>query len=224
MSRLRRAPRARSRMRHPRSLPRAALRRRSASISSIRGPSRRRSTRGSPFDVLVNNAGINRPAAFADVSVEDFDAITGLSVRSAFFVAQAVARRLIAARRTGSIIHMSSQMGLVGGAKRTVYCASKHAIQGLTKVVAIDLAPHRLRVNAICPTFIETTMTRPFLETATFPRRRFGEDQARSRWNGGGSNGIDRPRRRRVGSADRVVDRRRWRLDGRVSDGSTSRP
>ena len=121
-----------------------------------------------PYDILVNNAGTNRPAPFTEVSVADFDAVMGLNVRSAFFVAQAVARRLIAAGRPGSIIHMSSQMGLVGGAKRSVYCASKHAIQGLTKAMAIDLAPHRIRVNALCPTFIETAMTRSSFETASF--------------------------------------------------------
>ena len=121
-----------------------------------------------PYDILVNNAGSNRPAPFTQVSVEDYDAVMGLNVRAAFFVAQAVARRLIEAGRPGSIIHMSSQMGLVGGARRSVYCASKHAIQGLTKAMAIDLAPHGIRVNAICPTFIETAMTRPFFETAAF--------------------------------------------------------
>ncbi|MCF4127672.1 SDR family NAD(P)-dependent oxidoreductase [Methylobacterium sp. SyP6R] len=120
------------------------------------------------FDILVNNAGTNRPASFVDVTVEDFDAVLGLNVRSAFFVAQAVARRLIEAGRPGSIINMSSQMGHVGGARRTVYCASKHAIEGLTKAMAIDLAPHRIRVNSICPTFIETPMTKPFFESPTF--------------------------------------------------------
>jgi NAD(P)-dependent dehydrogenase (short-subunit alcohol dehydrogenase family) len=120
------------------------------------------------FDILVNNAGTNRPASFIDVTIEDFDAVMGLNLRAAFFVAQTVARRLIEANKPGSIIHMSSQMGHVGGARRSVYCASKHAIQGLTKAMAIDLAPHRIRVNAICPTFIETPMTRPFFEAPTF--------------------------------------------------------
>jgi len=120
------------------------------------------------FDILVNNAGTNRPAAFVDVTVEDFDAVLDLNVRSAFFVAQAVAQRLIAAGRPGSIINMSSQMGHVGGARRTVYCASKHAIEGLTKAMAIDLAPHRIRVNAIGPTFIETPMTKPFFAAPAF--------------------------------------------------------
>ena len=121
-----------------------------------------------PFDVLVNNAGMNRPAPFADVTIADFDAIMGLNLRAAFFVAQAVARRQIAAGIAGSIIHVSSQMGHVGGARRTVYCASKHAIEGLTKAMAIDLAPHGIRVNTICPTFIETPMTKPFFESPAF--------------------------------------------------------
>ena len=120
------------------------------------------------FDILVNNAGANRPAIFAEVTTEDFDAVFGLNVRSAFFVAQTVARGLIAEGRPGSIIHLSSQMGHVGGARRTVYCASKHAIEGLTKSMAIDLASHRIRVNSICPTFIETPMTAPYLQSGAF--------------------------------------------------------
>lgn len=123
-----------------------------------------------PFDILINNAGTNRPAPFQDVTVEDFDAVVDLNLRSAFFVAQAVARRLIEAGRPGSIINVSSQMGHVGGAKRTVYCATKHAMEGLTKAMAIDLAPHRIRVNTLCPTFIETPMTRPFFEQPEFRR------------------------------------------------------
>lgn len=121
-----------------------------------------------PFHILVNNAGTNRPAPFTEVSVADFDAIMGLNVRAAFFVAQAVARRQIEVGIPGSIIHVSSQMGHVGGARRTVYCASKHAIEGLTKAMAIDLAPHAIRVNTICPTFIETPMTKPFFESPSF--------------------------------------------------------
>jgi NAD(P)-dependent dehydrogenase (short-subunit alcohol dehydrogenase family) len=121
-----------------------------------------------PFDILVNNAGTNRPALFTEVKVEDFDLIFGLNVRAAFFVAQAVARRMIEGERGGSIIHVSSQMGHVGGARRSVYCASKHAIEGLTKAMAIELAPHAIRVNSLAPTFIETPMTRPFFENAAF--------------------------------------------------------
>ena len=121
-----------------------------------------------PFDVLVNNAGTNRPAFLIDVKIEDFDAVFALNVRAAFFVAQAVARRLIEAKRPGSIINVSSQMGHVGAARRTVYCASKHAMEGFTKAMAIELAPHNIRVNSLGPTFLETPMTRPFFENKAF--------------------------------------------------------
>jgi NAD(P)-dependent dehydrogenase (short-subunit alcohol dehydrogenase family) len=121
-----------------------------------------------PYGILVNNAGSNRPASFTDVTVEDFDAVMDLNLRATFFTAQAVARRLIAAGAPGSIIHVSSQMGHVGGPRRTVYCASKHALEGLTKAMAIDLAPHGIRVNSIGPTFIETPLTRPFFEEPAF--------------------------------------------------------
>ena len=121
-----------------------------------------------PFDILVNNAGTNRPKPFTDVSEDDYDTVMGLNVRAAFFVAQAVARGLMAAGQPGSIINMSSQMGHVGGAGRSIYCASKFAIEGLSKAMALDLAPHGIRVNTICPTFIETPMTRPFLTDPTF--------------------------------------------------------
>jgi NAD(P)-dependent dehydrogenase (short-subunit alcohol dehydrogenase family) len=121
-----------------------------------------------PFDVLVNNAGTNRPDALMEVKVEDFDAIFALNVRAAFFMAQAVARRLIEAKIPGSIINVSSQMGHVGAARRTVYCASKHAMEGFTKAMAIELAPHNIRVNSLGPTFLETPMTRPFFENKAF--------------------------------------------------------
>jgi NAD(P)-dependent dehydrogenase (short-subunit alcohol dehydrogenase family) len=121
-----------------------------------------------PFDILVNNAGTNRPAPFVDVKVEDFDSIFGLNVRAAYFLAQAVARRLIDAKKSGSIINMSSQMGHVGGPTRTVYCATKHAMEGFTKAMAIELAPHNIRVNTLAPTFIETPMTRPFFQNQAF--------------------------------------------------------
>ena len=121
-----------------------------------------------PFDVLVNNAGTNRPAHLMDVKVEDFDAIFALNVRAAFFMAQAVARRLVELKRPGSIINISSQMGHVGAARRTVYCASKHAMEGFTKAMAIELAPHNIRVNSLGPTFLETPMTRPFFQNEAF--------------------------------------------------------
>src|SRR4249919_3252545 len=121
-----------------------------------------------PFAILVNNAGMNRPAYLPDVKVEDFDAIFALNVRAAFFMAQAVARRLIEAKLPGSMINISSQMGHVGAARRTVYCASKHAMEGFTKAMAIELAPHNIRVNSLGPTFLETPMTRPFFENKAF--------------------------------------------------------
>uniref|UniRef100_UPI0022EAF373 SDR family NAD(P)-dependent oxidoreductase n=1 Tax=Falsiroseomonas oryzae TaxID=2766473 RepID=UPI0022EAF373 len=121
-----------------------------------------------PFHALVNNAGTNRPAPFPEVTVEDFDAVMDLNVRSAFFVAQAVAKGMIAAGIPGAIVHVSSQMGHVGGARRSVYCASKWALEGIARAMAIDLAPHGIRVNTLCPTFIETPLTRPFFADETF--------------------------------------------------------
>jgi NAD(P)-dependent dehydrogenase (short-subunit alcohol dehydrogenase family) len=121
-----------------------------------------------PFHILVNNAGTNRPAPVTEVTPEDFDAVLGLNLRATFFVAQAVARGLIAAGAQGSIINISSQMGHVGGPRRSVYCASKAAMEGMTKAMALDLAPHGIRVNTLCPTFIETPMTRPFFADESF--------------------------------------------------------
>src|SRR6201985_3576065 len=120
------------------------------------------------FDVLVNNAGTNRPAPFLQVSEQDYDAVTALKHRGAFFVAQAVARQMVQASVRGSIIHISSQMGHVGGGRRTVYCMSKHGIEGLTKGMAIDLAPHGIPVHTLGPTFIDTPLTRPFWEDKAF--------------------------------------------------------
>ncbi|MBX9595045.1 MAG: SDR family oxidoreductase [Roseomonas sp.] len=121
-----------------------------------------------PFHVLVNNAGTNRPAPFQDVTTADFDAVMNLNVRAAFFVAQAAAKGMIEAGIPGAIIHVSSQMGHVGGARRSVYCASKWAIEGIARAMAIDLAPAGIRVNTLCPTFIETPMTKPFLQDEAF--------------------------------------------------------
>jgi NAD(P)-dependent dehydrogenase (short-subunit alcohol dehydrogenase family) len=121
-----------------------------------------------PYEIFFNNAGTNRPKAFVDVPVEDFDAVMGLNVRAAYFAAQAVVRKLVAARRPGSIINMSSQMGHVGGANRSLYCASKWAMEGFSRTMAIELGPYGIRVNTLCPTFIETAMTRPFLANESF--------------------------------------------------------
>ena len=127
-----------------------------------------RISQAEPFDILVNNAGGNRPKPFTDVSEDDFDAVLDLNLKASFFVAQAVAKRMIDGGVRGSIIHMGSQMGHVGGARRSLYCASKWAIEGLNKAMALDLAPHGIRSNTIAPTFIDTPMTRPFFEDKAF--------------------------------------------------------
>ncbi|MBO0710926.1 MAG: SDR family oxidoreductase [Acetobacteraceae bacterium] len=121
-----------------------------------------------PFDVLVNNAGTNRPAHILDVTVADYDAVMTLNVRAAFFMAQAVARRLVATERPGSLINISSQMGHVGGPLRSVYCTSKWALEGMTKAMALELGPHNIRVNTLGPTFIETPLAKPFLAQPAF--------------------------------------------------------
>ena len=121
-----------------------------------------------PFDVLVNNAGTNRPMPMERVGREDFDAVMDLNVRAAFFVAQAVARGLIAAKRPGSLIHMGSQMGHVGGRERSLYCASKWALEGMSKAFALDLAEFGIRSNTIAPTFTETALTKPYFEDKGF--------------------------------------------------------
>jgi len=129
---------------------------------------RRKVMEAPAFDILVNNAGTNRPGPFVDVEPVNFDLVNDLNVKAAFFVAQAVTRRLIAAGRPGSIINISSQMGHVGAANRTIYCTTKFAIEGMTKALAVELAPHGIRVNSIGPTFIETPMTAPFFENEEF--------------------------------------------------------
>ncbi len=120
------------------------------------------------FDVLVNNAGTNRPKPMTEVSEADYDAVIDLNVKAAFFVAQAAARRMIETGLAGSLIHIGSQMGHVGGVNRSLYCASKWALEGMSKAFALDLAAHRIRSNTIAPTFIETPLTRPFFADAAF--------------------------------------------------------
>ncbi len=112
-----------------------------------------------PFDILVNSAGTARHGSCLETAPEDYDAVMAVNLRGAYFLAQAVARGLVAAGRPGSIITLSSQMGVVGGPERAVYCASKHGIEGFTKAMAIELGPHGIRVNTICPTFIRTPLT-----------------------------------------------------------------
>jgi NAD(P)-dependent dehydrogenase (short-subunit alcohol dehydrogenase family) len=121
-----------------------------------------------PLDILVNSAGTNRPALLTDTSDADLDAVLDLNVRSTFLVCREVARGMVAAGRGGSIVTISSQMGHVGGPKRSVYCATKHAMEGMSKALAWELGPHGIRVNTLCPTFIETAMTAPMLADPAF--------------------------------------------------------
>lgn len=112
-----------------------------------------------PFDVLVNSAGLARHAPATKTTMADFDAAFAVNVRGAYFLARAVARGLITAGRPGSIITISSQMAHVGGVDRAVYSATKHAVEGFTKSMAIEWGPRGIRVNTICPTFIRTALT-----------------------------------------------------------------
>jgi NAD(P)-dependent dehydrogenase (short-subunit alcohol dehydrogenase family) len=120
------------------------------------------------FNILVNNAGTNRPKPMTEVSEDDYDAVYGLNVKSAFFVAQACVQRMIAEKVAGSLIHVGSQMGHVGGPNRSLYCGSKWALEGMNKAFALDLAACGIRSNTIAPTFIETPLTKPYFEDPTF--------------------------------------------------------
>ncbi|MDQ3911629.1 MAG: glucose 1-dehydrogenase [Actinomycetota bacterium] len=119
-------------------------------------------------DILVNNAGTNVPEPFLEVSEKSLDEMLAVNVKGVFLVAQAAARNMVERGESGSIVNISSQMGHVGAPRRTVYCATKHAVEGLTKAMAVELAPHNVRVNSVAPTFVETPMTKPFLENETF--------------------------------------------------------
>ncbi|MBS9721193.1 glucose 1-dehydrogenase [Tianweitania sp. BSSL-BM11] len=127
--------------------------------------------RQAPFDIFVNNAGTNRPKPLCEVTEADYDAVFDLNVKAAIFAAQAVSSMMLANGIKGSIINMSSQMGHVGAANRTLYCGSKWALEGFTKALAVELGSHGIRVNTICPTFIGTPMTAPFLENEEFRRK-----------------------------------------------------
>ena len=134
-----------------------------AGIASIEG-----------LSILVNNAGGNRPQPFVDVDDESLDFALDLNVRAAFRAAQAAARAMLAQQTEGTIVNMSSQMGHIGSPNRSVYCMTKHAIEGLTKAMAVELAPNGIRVNSVAPTFVETPMTKPMLDDPEFRKFVFG--------------------------------------------------
>lgn len=121
------------------------------------------------LDVLVNNAGFNDPKPMVETSPETLDGMLDLNVRSVYLTSKA-AINVMLKQGAGSIVNMSSQMGHVGSPGRTVYCMTKHAVEGLTKAMAVELAPQGIRVNSVAPTFVETELTRPMLADPEFNR------------------------------------------------------
>ncbi len=120
------------------------------------------------IDILVNNAGTNAPLPMVDTPVETLDRVMALNVRATYLASQAAVRSMLRTGSTGAIINITSQMGHVGGPLRSVYCMTKHAIEGLTKAMAIEFAAHGIRVNSVAPTFIETPLTKPMLDDLAF--------------------------------------------------------
>lgn len=114
---------------------------------------------GPAYDIVVNSAGLGRHGPALETRLEDYDAVMAVNLRAAYFLSTYAARAMIAAGRPGSIIHVSSQMGHVGGIDRAVYCASKHGLEGMIKAMAIEWGAHRIRINTLCPTFIRTPLT-----------------------------------------------------------------
>lgn len=112
-----------------------------------------------PYDIVVNSAGLARHGLSVETQVADFDAVTAINLRGAYFLSAAAARALMKAEAPGSIIHISSQMGHVGGVERAVYCATKHGVEGMVKAMSIEWGKANVRINTICPTFIKTPLT-----------------------------------------------------------------
>ena len=119
-------------------------------------------------DIFVNNAGTNNPMPMVDVPLDVLDQMLNLNVRAAYLAAQGAVRAMMNAGNGGVIINMTSQMGHVGSPGRTVYCMTKHALEGLTKAMAVELAPNNIRVNSVAPTFVETPLTAPMLAKPDF--------------------------------------------------------
>jgi NAD(P)-dependent dehydrogenase (short-subunit alcohol dehydrogenase family) len=129
---------------------------------------RERLERVDRLDILLNNAGTNAPQPFVDIAEDVLDEMIELNVRALFFAAQSAARVMLRSGNGGSIINMSSQMGHIGAPNRTAYCMTKHAVEGLTKSMGVELASRGIRVNSVAPTFIETPMTVPMFEDKAF--------------------------------------------------------
>ena len=124
------------------------------------------------LDILVNNAGSNRPEHFTRVKQENMEYLTNLNMKAAFNVAQLCAQKMVKAKNRkkigGSIVHMSSQLGRVGCEGRNVYNMNKFGIEGLARGMAVELAEYNIRVNTVCPTFVETPMVKKFFKNKKF--------------------------------------------------------
>ncbi|GLO69237.1 3-oxoacyl-ACP reductase [Phaeobacter inhibens] len=140
-----------------------------ADIAATQAGISERITQNGAFDILVNSAGLARHSPASDTAEDDFDAVIDLNIKGAYFLTQAVAKGLMAAGKPGSLINISSQMAKVGGLDRAVYSATKHAVEGFTKSMAIEWGKSGIRVNTICPTFIVTPLTQ---STFDRPERR----------------------------------------------------
>ena len=122
----------------------------------------------SVIDILVNNAGGGIVDKAIDIKTDDFDFVINLNVKSALFISQQIAKNLIETQRKGSIINVSSQAGLVALPGETSYCLSKAALSHLTRCLAVEWGQQGIRVNAVCPTFIETPGTQEMLSNPAF--------------------------------------------------------
>ena len=124
------------------------------------------------LDILINNAGTNRPDHFTKIKKEDMDYVVDLNIKAAFHVAQMATKVMLKSKNRksigGSIINISSQLGKVGAPKRSIYNMTKFGIEGLTRGMALDLAKDNIRVNTVCPTFVETPMVKKFFKDKKF--------------------------------------------------------
>ena len=127
------------------------------------------------LDILVNNAGNNRPEHFTKVKREDMEYLTNLNMKAVFNVAQLCSQKMVKSKNRkkigGSIIHMSSQLGKVGCEGRNVYNMNKFGVEGLSRGMACELAKYNIRVNTVCPTFVETPMVRKFFKNKKFKNK-----------------------------------------------------
>ena len=127
------------------------------------------------LDILVNNAGTNRPEHFIDVKRENMEYLTNLNMKAVFNIAQMCSQKMVKARNRkkigGSIIHMSSQLGKVGCEGRNVYNMNKFGVEGLARGMAYELAKYNIRVNTVCPTFVETPMVKAFFKNKKFKNK-----------------------------------------------------